>query len=472
MSTTEQIAEKNNLAKTDTAPTTIESPPPVRKTAFATALWVNTTYFAEGLPYMIVRIISTVLFTDLGLKERYLGYLNFLAIPWNLKFLWSPLLDIFGTKRRWLILMQFLISVLTMAIAVTCYFIPNAADATRLIAFIAVIFVGMAFVAATNDIAIDAYYLEGLTDKSEQALYSGHRVMAYRVAMIFARSGLVAVTALLAAKFGIKTAQNPNPQGIPMALPWAYSFGVGALAMFLVTLFHAIKLPRFERKSEVKEEKKRENIWDFFGRAFFSYLQQERIALVLVFIVAYKIGDEILFSMATPFLKRELGVTNDQYYWLAGFVGAAGTVIGAMVGGWWIKRQGLKKAIWPLTILMNFNIWAYIWLAYAKPNAATLGGIATIAFVHGYEQVAAGLGSAALLIYLLRTCKPDFKAAHYAIGSAIMTLGGTFFGGFGGRIVEQVGYLYLFIIAFFVSIPSMVLLFWVPIKEEEKQKTS
>jgi MFS transporter, PAT family, beta-lactamase induction signal transducer AmpG len=464
MSTTDHIAEKKEqavLSPRETAPAT--------KKSFQTTLWVNTTYFAEGLPYMIVRIISTVFFTDLGIKERYLGYLNFLAVPWNLKFLWSPLLDIFSTKRRWLITLQFLISLLTMAIAVTAFFLPSTGDTSRYVVFIVVIFVGMAFLSATNDIAIDAYYLEGLTDKGDQALYSGYRIMAYRIAMIFARSGLVALVAIIAAQMGIKTEQNPNPQGAIMALPWAYALAAGGLTMFLIALFHAIKLPQFERKRVVKEDEKKETIWNTFGRAFSTYLQQERIALVLAFIILYKIGDEILFSMTTPFLKRELGITNEQYAWVGGIVGAACVVLGAMVGGWWIKRQGLKKAIWPLTILMNFNIWAYIWLAYIKPDPKTTAGIAKIAFVHGYEQLAAGLGSAALLIYLLRTCKPDFKAAHYAIGSAIMTLGGTLFGGFGGQIVEKYGYLNLFILAFFASIPSMLLLFWVPLKDEQKK---
>ena len=175
---------------------------------------------------------------------------------------------------------------------------------------------------------------------------------------------------------------------------------------------------------------------------------------------------EILFSMATPFLMRELAITKAQYSWIGGIVGAAATVAGAMIGGYWIKLWGLRRAIWPLTILMNFNIWAYIWLAWARPSPATTTGVAEIAFVHGYEQLAAGLGSAALLIFLLRTCKPGFTASHYAIGSAIMSLGSTVVGGFGGRIVEQVGYLNLFLIAFLASLPSMLLLIWVPLRDE------
>ncbi len=418
--------------------------------------WVSSTYFAEGLPFMIVRIISSVFFTDIGAKERYIGYLNFLNIPWNLKFLWSPLVDTISTKRRWLVILQGLIAVLTMLIALTCYAAPVEGDPSNYLVFIAIIFVGMAFLSSTNDIAIDAYYLEGLTDKREQAAYSGYRVLAYRVAMIFARSGLVAFAAYMASRLG----------GSNKYLPWFYAFGAGAVTMFLLALFHGIYLPRFE--SERAQKGVRE-ILNGFREAFTTYLQQEKVALVLIFIIIYKLGDEILFSMVTPFLMRELGITKAQYAWVGGIVGAAGTVLGAMIGGWWIKKQGLKKAIWPLTLLMNFNIWAYIWLAWARPDPKTLTGITLIAFVHGYEQVAAGLGSAALLIYLLGTCRPEYKAAHYAVGSAIMSLGGTIFGGYGGVLVEKMGYLNLFILAFFTTIPSMLMLFVIPLKDDSKK---
>ncbi|MCS6884155.1 MAG: MFS transporter [Acidobacteriota bacterium] len=418
-----------------------------------TVAWVSSTYFAEGLPFMIVRIISSVFFTDIGARERYIGYLNLLNIPWNIKFLWSPLLDTVSTKRRWQIVLQSIIAALTLAIALACYFVPQDSDPSRYLIFIAVVFVVMAFCSATNDIAIDGYYMEGLTDRREQAAYSGYRVLAYRVAMIFARSGLVAFAAYIAAKLG-----STNKY-----LPWVYAFGAGAATMFLVAGLHAVYLPHFEAERKAKTAGE---ILAGFRNAFITYLQQEKVVLVLIFIVIYKLGDEVLFSMVTPFLMRELGISKAQYAWVGGIVGAAGTVVGAMLGGWWIKKQGLKKAIWPLTLLMNFNIWAYIWLAWAKPDPKTVTGISIIAFIHGYEQVAAGLGSAALLVYLLGTCKPDYKAAHYAIGSAIMSLGGTIFGGYGGVLVEKIGYLNLFLLAFFISIPSMVMLFFVPLKDD------
>jgi MFS transporter, PAT family, beta-lactamase induction signal transducer AmpG len=418
--------------------------------------WVHTTYFAEGMPYMVVRILSAVYFTDIGAKLRDIGYLNFLGVPWNLKFLWAPLLDLVGTRRRWQVVMQALVGGLMALVALANIWLPGAANPQRWLLAVALVFVVMAVCAATNDIAVDAYYMEGLPDKRDQAAWAGHRVLAYRLAMIFVRTGLVALAALVAQRVG---KQDPYT-------PWLVAFGAGALVMLGVSAFHAWWLPRFETERTSSAVATPGAVWRGFARAFGTYLQQDRVALVLLFIILYRVGDEILFSMTTPFLMRELGVTKGQYAWLAGFVGAAGTVIGTMLGGWWIKARGLGRTIWPITLLMNVNIWVYVWLAWAKPNAATAAGITTIAVIHGYEQIAAGLGSAALLVFLLRTCKPEFKAAHYAIGSAIMSLFATFFGGFGGRMVEWMGWEAYFILAFVATLPGMALLPFVPLHDD------
>jgi MFS transporter, PAT family, beta-lactamase induction signal transducer AmpG len=469
MSTTDHPIEKTaEQAPKQVYPANANTPEQAKSGGAPPSVWVMTTNFAEGFPYMLVRILSTVYFTDIGVKERYLGYLNFLGIPWNFKFLWSPFIDIFSTRKRWMTIIQALIAMLTMAIALISYTIPMQGEISHYLVFISFIFIGMAFLAATNDIAIDAYYLEGLPDKSVQAAYVGYRMLAFRLSMIFARTGLVAFVDYLV--FHIAS-NNKYPHWVykmPFLAspdkyrPWAYAFVAGSITMLLLSLFHGFALRNYEaaRKGDAKEK------LHSYGRAFWVYLSQERAAMVLLFIILYKIGDEIIFSMVTPFLMRELAITKTQYAWVGGIVGAAGTIVGAMLGGYWIKRTGLKRAIWPLTILMNFNIWAYIWLAWAKPDPATQVGISMIAFVHGYEQFAAGLGSAALTVFMMRLCHAEFKAAHYAIGSAIMSIPSTLIGGFSGRLVEQMGYFNLFVLGFFATIPSMIMLYWLPIKDE------
>jgi len=425
-------------------------PPPTPPTwgkAFWTALWVNTTYFAEGLPLIITLRLGSVFFTDIGASLTSIGYVNFLGVPWNFKFLWAPLLDLFGTKRRWLVALQTIVGLVILAVAWAAYRVPMDNPHGHLTA-IAVMLIVLAFVAATNDVAIDAYYMEAIRGIREQAAYTGHKAMGYRIAIIAGVTGLLGLSAVSADK----------------RLDWLLAFGVGGVTMLVFALFHALALPRPEEGHRVRPDLRATFVG--FGQAFWSYLQQEKIAIVLLFILTYKIGDEILFSMNTAFLMRGLGVTKGQLSWLAGVVGAATTIVGAMIGAYWIRRQGLRKAIWPLTILMNFNIWAYVWLAWARPDPATPGGFASIAFVHGYENLAAALGNAVLLVYLLTTCKPRFKAAHYAIGSAIMSIPSRVVGGFGGAIVTQIGFLNFFILGFVVSLPAMLLLFVVPLKDD------
>ena len=409
------------------------------------AFWVNTTYFAEGLPYTLLLNLTAAYFTDLGVSTEKLGYLNILGAAWNFKFVWAPLVDRFGSYRGWLIAVQAVLGLFMAAAAFLAFGVARSPGNVALITGLAVVFALMAFPAATNDIAIDGYYLQAIPDRTEQARYTGLRVLAYRVAMIFARTGLVALVAVVAKRMG-------TPTG------WAWAFAAAGLTLVLLSTLHQFSLPRLPPRP------REPRIFQSYLQAWLSYFRQDRIALSIVFIALYKLGDAVLFSMSTTFLKRELLVSNQQFAWLGGLVTAGGAILGAMWGAAWIRRRGLEKAIWPLTLLMNLNMWAYIWLAWAKPLGTSPHGLWVIACVQGYEQIAAGLGNAVLVTYLLRTCKPEHSAAHYAIGSAIMSVGGTVLGAYSGKIVHAHGYVGLFLIAFAASVPAMLLLPFIPLR--------
>jgi MFS transporter, PAT family, beta-lactamase induction signal transducer AmpG len=446
----------------DSVPSADARPPspadaPATESQRSTRAWVSSTYFAEGLPYMMVRYLPGVYLTDIGVKELYLGFLNFLALPWNLKFLWAPAVDMFGTKRGWLLKVESLL-VLVIALMGVCVLGgpaiahggATAATSAAAVASVAVrllmaVLVVAAFLAATHDVSIDSFYMESITHPTEQARYTGLRVMAYRLAVIFARSVLVATAAWLS---------------------WSWSFLGAAIALGLLLAFHAFYLPRPERPGEAKD--RTESALRKYGRAFVSYLDQPKIVLVLVFLMTYKLGDEILFSMHTPFLMRGLGVTKTDLAWMQGLLGTGAGIIGALMSAWAVRRFGFRRAVWPLTLGMNLNIWVYVWLAWTRPDPRVWSGLATIAGILAYEQFAAGLGNAVLMIYAMRTCKPEFKAAHYAVASAIWSIFGTVVGGFGGAIVERVGYLWLFIFSFVAACPSMAVLFFLPLKDEPK----
>ncbi|HZR83672.1 MAG TPA: MFS transporter [Candidatus Binatia bacterium] len=415
-------------------------------------LWVSTTYFAEGLPYMLVRFLSAVYLTDIGVKEAFLGFLNFLGLPWNFKFLWAPAVDLFGTKRSWLLNVEALIAIGAGLLALLAAFGPptesvvavaSAAGAgSESVRWMLALLVALAFIAATHDVAIDAYYMEAIPDPTEQAAYTGLRVLTYRLAVVFAKSGLV---------------------GLAAWAGWTAGFGGGAACMAALLAFHAWYLPRFET---ARARGSMAEVLRKFGQAFSSYVSRPQIGLVLAFVVTYKLGDEVLFAMNTPFLMREVGVSKSDLSWMAGIVGTVASIAGSLVSAWAIERWGLRRTVWPLTLAMNLNIWAYVWLAWALPDAATRAGLATVAGVHAYEQFAAGLGNAVLVVFIMRTCLPEWKAAHYAIASAIASLGGTLFGGVSGVLVEQIGYLWLYVAAFLCALPSMAVLLVLRIPDE------
>ncbi len=498
---------RNTVSQTKTTHPHIEEP--VKDTSIDRKLkpriWCFTTYFTEGFPFSIVRIMSMVFFTDIGMKERYLGYLNFLGIPWNLKFLWAPFVDIFGSKRTWMLLFQIFITLTTAVIAGICFISSNSVNPVLTTSLLVYFFIILSFLAATNDITIDGYYMEGLTDSRDQAAFTGYRVFAYRISMILAKFGIIYAVGAISKKVA----------GGNMYMAWCYGFSAASIVMGMFTLFHVFALPDFSAKSKVVMSASK--VFDDFLASFASYLEittvrakfallsgaavtvalfgiltylkidpiqalaysllalltallsqsKPAIALSLVFIIFYKIGDEIIFSMGTPFLKRYLLVSNVQLAWMTGLVGLVGSIAGTTIGGLWIKKNGLKKAIWPLTLFMNLNIGAYIWLAWLHPSAKTTTGMIIIGAVYCYEQIAAGLGNAALIVYILQTCKKEFKAGHYAIGSAFMSIFSTIFGGFGGVIVEKTGYLNLFTIGLLATIPAMILMAFVPIKTNE-----
>ncbi len=430
-----------------TQPPRADAPAQRRPWYSSPLLWVSTTYFAEGLPLMIVRKLSTIFFTDVGVDLKTIGHLNFLGNAWNLKFLWAPLLDVLGTKRRWLVSMQLLIGLLTLIVAAAAFRVPTAeaASARNLVMFVSIVLLVMAVLSATNDTAVDAYYMEGLPDAREQAARSGQRVMAYRIAIIYANFGLVALASLGSRSWG-----------------WLASFSVAGVTMLALAAGHLLWLPRVEgalARPTLGE------VGRTFVDAFVTYLHQPRAAVVLGFILTYK-ADEMLFSMNTPFLMRELHVTKAQLSWLAGIVGAVTAIAGALLAAWWIKHRGFRRTLWPLTLLMNLSIWAYVALAYFAPDGRTPSGLALVAAVNGYEHLAAGLGNTALVVYLLRTCRPEFKAAHFAIGTALMSVPANVLGGFSGRIVEQVGWVSFFVLCFVATVPSMVLIPWLPNKDE------
>lgn len=478
-------------------------------------VWGFTTYFTEGLPFTIIRSLSGFYFRARGANLRIVGMTSFYGLPWILKFLIGPYVDEFGTKRRWLLSVQGMITLIILAAA---FLSPLSAG----LPLIGALFMLGAFTAAVHDIAIDGYYLAALSPE-EQSRFLGHRVMAYRVAMLTGQS----VVATVGARYG-----------------WPQAFLLAGLLMGGFFVYHLLMLPECEQgkrpmqelgrallrqrvilvaallavaavawralmKSELFTDAVQRMPWlgkfdfpalvtllllggliaagllrrrlqalmlrrpdSFYTRAFLSFMEQEKIGIVLAFIILVRIGEWLLSAMAAPFIV-DMGI-KVHYGWISGFVGLPLSIAGAMLGGFFISRFGMKRLIWPFLLLQNLTNVVYMVLALglqsyvvlntgaATPTPIGSGNLLAVAAVHGFDQFAGGLGTAVLTIYLMRICTREFKAAHFAIGSGLMSVGSLVAGICSGYLTSWLGYGAFFGISFLFSVPGMLLIPFIP----------
>ncbi|MGW8320115.1 MAG: hypothetical protein ACWGSD_01040 [Thermodesulfobacteriota bacterium] len=480
-------------------------------------VWCATTYFAEGFPYSLVRQISSVYFKDQQASLPVIGMTSLFGLPWTLKFLWAPYLDRYGTKRKWILLLEALLCVVVLAFA------GMSQTAVALKAG-ALLFMLIAFVAATHDIAIDGYYLEAL-DRKGQARFVGYRVMAYRLALISGAGGIVALSHFVG---------------------WLAAMGTAALVLFLLLLYHALFLPTAEKETlpirrllserggrriagiglaglllavvlylcrhwpplarvlapmehlgkilspaawislalfaallvllalrhRIRERFYRSD--SFYANAFLTFLDQKRIGWALAFIVLYHTGESLLSAMSAPFLL-DLGINKAQYGVLSGTFGILFSILGALAGGACIARYSLWKTIWPFTLAQNLTNVVYMIMAYhyrdifIQEGAGREVSLLFVGAVHCFDQFAGGLGTAVFSFYLMRCCRPEFKASHFAIVSGIMSVGGIVFGITSGFLASWVGYWRFFGLSFIASVPGMYLIRYIPFLKEESR---
>jgi PAT family beta-lactamase induction signal transducer AmpG len=382
------------------------------------ALWSATLYYAQGLPFSLVRQLAVVFFKDQGASLQALGLVSLYGLPWTLKFLWSPWIDTVGTRRRWVVVMQAALTVgvgsVTLAIAL------EAGVKVAALGFLVV-----AVLSATHDIASDGFYLEVL-DRNDQAKFSGWIVAAYRLALLTGGGLLVALAG---------------------AFHWATVFLVATVALAGLTLWHAVFLPRPSRPPMEKTS----DVSIRMMEAFRSFLRLPGVAVAIAFIVLFKLGDALLFGMSTPFLL-DAGMTKGQLGVASGVFGTIAAIGAGMAGGWFISRYSLGRGLWCFGLIQSLAIPVY---ALAAWSHAGLWALIAAVIV---EQAAAGFGTAAYSNFLMRQTHPDFKATHYAIVTGMMALTAMLGGAISGFGAHAYGYAWFFTLAFAASVPGLLLI--------------
>lgn len=392
--------------------------------------WVPTLYFAEGIPYVLVMTVSVIMYKNLGLSNTDIAfYTSWLYLPWVIKPLWSPFVDLVKTKRWWVTSMQTLIGVCLAGIAFT---LPT----TLFLQFTLAIFWLMAFSSATHDIAADGFYMLALTEQ-EQSLFAGIRNIFYRIASITGQGLLVFLAGLL-----IKRSGDVNTA-------WSMIFAASAALFIIIAVYHYVVLPKPESDSSRSMMK--------IGDLFKTFFTKKGIWLSLAFILLYRLGESQLVKIASPFLldSREaggLGITTDVVGILYGTVGVIALLLGGILGGIAASRKGLKFWIWIMVAAMNLPNLVYVYLAMAQPeNIYIIGSCIAL------EQFGYGFGFTGFMLYLILVAQGEYKTAHYALCTGFMALGMMLPGMGAGWIQEHIGYTMFFAWVCICTIPGFIL---------------
>ena len=388
--------------------------------------WVPTLYFAEGLPYVAVMTISLIMYKRLGLSNTDITlYTSWLYLPWVIKPLWSPFIDIIKTKRWWIVAMQLLIGASLGGVAFT---IPAPYWLQGSLAF----FWLMAFSSATHDIAADGFYMLGL-EEHDQAYFVGIRSTFYRVATIVGQGLLV----MLAGNLEVVTRN--------IKYSWSIMF-YGMAGLFIAFwLWHHYILPR-PSEDKGMERMNGQQILQEFWHTLKTFVQKPQVWAGIAFMLFYRMPEGLLAKVSALFLidttaQGGLGLSPAEYGLVQGTVGVIGLTLGGILGGIVASRDGLKRWLWPMVMAITLPDLVYVYLSYALPSNLFI--INVCIFI---EQFGYGFGFSAYMLYLIYYSQGEHKTAHYALCTAFMALSMMIPGLFAGALQEAVGYPVFFLI--------------------------
>ncbi len=399
--------------------------------------WIPTLYFAEGIPYVAVMTISVIMYKNLGLNNSVVAlYTGFLYLPWVIKPLWSPIVDIFKSKKWWIISMQLLIAIAFAGVSFTLYS-PHYIPLTLACFWV------LAFSSATHDIAADGFYMLGLS-QNNQAKFVGIRSTFYRIATIFGQGALVVFAGYLATETGrIKDS-------------WSATFALLGLLFLFFFLYHRYTLPRTNRDEDRGGQLSLiESLRDFFS-TFSSFFTKKGVVPALLFMLFYRLPEAFVVKMINPFLLDPiavggLGLSTKEVGFVYGTWGVLGLTIGGILGGLVVAKGGLKKWLWPMALSIILPCFVYVYLATIQTTNLNIINFCIILDQFGY-----GFGFTAYMLYLIYFSQGESQTAHYAICTGFMALGMMLPGMVAGYIQEALGYKDFFWFIMACSIPALL----------------
>ncbi len=421
-----------------------------KTTSISPWLYIPTLYFAEGIPYMIINVVSIIFYKKLGVDNLQITFwTSLISFPWVLKMFWSPFVDIYSTKRKWLLTTQ-IIMFLCLSLLALSLQLPNFFFISLAILTIA------AFISATYDIATDGFYMLALRPE-QQAFFVGIRSLFYRFAVLFSTGFLVFLAGYLE-----ESTHN-------ISLSWTMVIGLAAIIFAFLFIFHLVILPTPESKINDSEPITGSNINNIpFFKIISSYFSQSRIVIILAFILLYRFGEAMLVKIASLFLldKPELGglgLSTKEFGLLYGTFGVISLILGGILGGLLIAKFGLRKCLLPMALALNLPDIFYVYIAYAKPPMEIVYPLVSL------EQFGYGVGFTAFTVYLMHISKGEYKTSHFAISTGLMALGLMIPGAISGVIQKALGYPLFFVLVCLLTIPGMLTIFFIPLEPENNR---
>lgn len=429
--------------------------------------WVPTLYFAMGMPFVVLNMVCVLMFKGLDVSDAQIAlWTSIIMFPWTLKPLWSPLLEMYKTKKFFVIVTQ---------IATGCIF-GLVALALHLPDFFAVCIALLAVIAlsgATHDVAADGVYMASLS-KEDQARYIGWQGAFYNIAKIAATGGLVMLAGVLIKHFtgdvstlDTAAAAVAKRQGTVMA--WTVIMAVIGLIMVLLGLYNAKFVPADHRDAAADRPGFKETMVEL-GNVFVDLFRKRHIIYYIFFIILYRFAEGFVMKIVPLFLKADranqgLGLSEEEIGLCYGTFGAAAFVIGSILAGYYVAHRGLQKALFSLCCVFNLPFVAYTLLAIYQPESLWLIGGGIVLEYFGY-----GFGFVGLTLFMMQQIAPGkHQMAHYAFASGIMNLGVMLPGMLSGYVSDWLGYRNFFIFVLVCTIPAFLITWFVPFTYPDKK---
>ncbi len=389
-------------------------------------LSIFLTGYAGGLPLLLIGSTLQAWMTEAGIDLGTIGLFAFVGAPYSLKIFWAPLLDRFyfwpGRRRGWMLLMQ--------ASLIAAIFSMSLFEPSSNIVGIAVMALLVGIFSATQDIAIDAYRRELLSDE-ELGMGSSLYVVGYRVGLLIAGAG-----ALRMADVYLLPGGGAN-------WPLVYQVMAGAMALGLVfTAFATKENEKFDSPKTIQEA--------VIG-PFVEFFNRDGAILVLVFIVLYKLGDTMAANMTTPFMILKGYSKTDIAAVVKGF-GLLALIVGGVLGGIGTMKMGITRSLWIFGILQGVSTAGFCWLSMVETN------INNLTLVIAFENLSAGLGSSAYAAFMASMTNRKYTGTQYALLTAIMALPRTFLSAPTGFMAEAMGWNGFFLFCTVIAIPGMAII--------------